>query len=208
MARVVDSTKPARGDSERGDSDAAKAGRPRDTRVDDRILSATRELLVEHGWEGLSVRGVATHAGVGRGTIDRRWSSKAELVLHAILGSTPDLGPFEGVDRDGWVRWVATGSRELFAMPEVREAVPGLLSTFMRDENLRRQLWQNFSGPPADLFSAGTSRDPEDVELDARALLAMAAGASLFLSIIATEDDTDAIHRRIVELLLRSVDLE
>lgn len=201
MPTVSDSTKP-------NGENAARAGRPRDTSVDDRILSATRELLLEQGWEDLSVRGVAARAGVGRGTIDRRWSSKAELVLHSILGATPDLAPFEGTDHDGWVRWVATGSRELFALPEVRAAVPGLLSTFMRDEGLRQQLWQNFSGPPAGLFSAGVSRDPEDAELDARALLAMAAGASLFLSVVATEDDTDTIHRRIVELLLRSVDLE
>ncbi|MCZ4278355.1 TetR/AcrR family transcriptional regulator [Rhodococcoides yunnanense] len=184
---------------------AGRSGRPRDTSIDDRVLSATRELLMEHGWDDLSVRGVAARAGVGRTTIDRRWSSKAELVLHAILGRTPDLTPFDGTDPAGWVQWVATGSRELFAQPEVRAAVPGLLSTFARNEDLRRQLWLSFSGPPAELFSADSPRDPEDAALDARALLAMAAGASLFLSTVATEDDTDAVHARIGELLLASI---
>lgn len=196
---MTESTKPDR-------PDAAKPGRPRDASIDDRVLGATRELLVELGWDELSVRGIAARAGVGRSTIDRRWSSKAELVLHAILGSTPDLGPFEGADTDGWVRWVASGSREIFAMPEVRAAVPGLLSTFIRNEGLRSQLWQSFSGPPAELFSAGTSRDAADAQLDARALIALAAGASLFLSVVATEDDTDEVHRRIGEMLLKSVD--
>lgn len=187
-------------------SGKGRAGRPRDSSVDDRVLSATRELLMELGWEELSMRGVAARAGVGRGTIDRRWASKAELVLHAILGATPDLEPFDGTDPNGWVRWVATGSRELFAKPEVRAAVPGLLSTFSRNEDLRRQLWQSFSGPPAELFSAGEEGNTADAVLDARAVIAMAAGASLFLSIIATEDDTDAVHGRIGDLLLNAID--
>ncbi|ORI15446.1 TetR/AcrR family transcriptional regulator [Rhodococcus sp. 1168] len=190
-----------------GNSGKGRAGRPRDSSVDDRVLAATRELLMELGWDDLSMRGVAARAGVGRSTIDRRWSSKAELVLHSILGATPDLEPFDGTDPNGWVRWVATGSRELFAKPEVRAAVPGLISTFARNEDLRRQLWQSFSGPPTELFSAGSSVDAaDDAVLDARALIAMAAGASLFLSIIATEDDTDSVHLRIEELLLRAID--
>jgi AcrR family transcriptional regulator len=197
MASVADSSNPDR---------AAKAGRPRDGSVDDRVLAATRELLMELGWDELSVRGVAFRAGVGRGTIDRRWTSKAELVLHAILGATPDLAPFDGTDRDGWVRWVATGSREIFAKPEVRAAVPGLLGTFTRDEKLRQQLWQTFSGPPVELFSLDSSREKSDSGLDARALIAMAAGAALFLSIIGVEDDTDDVHARIGELLARSID--
>lgn len=188
-----------------GSNDGAKVGRPRDDSIDDRVLAATRELLLEFGWEDLSVRGVAVRAGVGRGTIDRRWSSKAQLVLHAILGATPDLGPFEGTSIDGWVRWVATGSRELFALPEVRAAVPGLLSALARDEGLRHQLWQNFSGPPAALFLAAAPGGSDGDGLDARALIVLSAGAALFLSAVATEDDTDEVRQRISELLLGAV---
>lgn len=36
---------------------AGRSGRPRDTSIDDRVLSATRELLMELGWDDLSVRG-------------------------------------------------------------------------------------------------------------------------------------------------------
>ena len=179
------------------------AGRPRDAGIDAKVLDATRELLMEVGWDDLSVRAVAARAGVGRGTIDRRWASKAELVLHSILGATPDLEPFDGTDRDGWIDWVVHGSRELFNRPEVRAAIPGLLNTFSRDENLRKQLWGNFSGPPTALFRS-RSDDADNAGLDAHAILAMAAGAALFLSVIATDDNTEELYERMNQLLLRA----
>ena len=64
---------------------AAKGpGRPRDPEADRAILEATIEILGEEGYEGLSIEGVAARAGVGKTTIYRRWTSKAELVVAAI----------------------------------------------------------------------------------------------------------------------------
>jgi hypothetical protein len=92
----------------------------------------------------------------------------------------------------------------LFARPEVRAAVPGLLLAMAENEQLRRRLWADFSGPAVGLFTA-QSTDGTVADGDARAVIAMAAGAALFLSTIATEDDTDAMHARISSLLTRAV---
>ncbi len=176
------------------------AGRPRDQSIEQRVLPAVRELLVEDGYDDLSVRGVAARAGVGRASIQRRWATKPELVLHAVLGEVPDLSPFAGADRRGWVEWVLRGSRELFARPEVRAAVPGLLTALDRDPDLRRRLWSGFSGPAAALL-APPGLSPEDADLHARALIAMAAGSALFLELVA-DDDNGAIHAHISRLIL------
>lgn len=181
------------------------AGRPRDASIDERVFAVTRELLVERGWDALSMRLIAAHAGVSRSSLDRRWSSKAELVLHAILGATPDLVPFEGTDRAGWVDWVARGSRQLFARPEVKAAVPGLLLAMAQNGGLRSRLWTDFSGPAVALFIGDQNGGSADADRDARAVLAMAAGAALFLSTIATEDDTDVLHARVAEILAAAV---
>ncbi|MDO3400029.1 helix-turn-helix domain-containing protein [Mycolicibacterium neoaurum] len=172
-------------------------GRPRDASIDERVLSVTRELLVEVGWDDLSVRLVATRAGVGRSSLNRRWSSKAELVLHAILGETPDMAPFSGTDRAGWIAWVVRGSHQLFTRADVRAAVPGLLLALRENAELRRQLWTGFSGPAVGLFA----EDGHGAELDARAALAMAAGAALFVTTVADEDDSPQLQDRMVELL-------
>jgi AcrR family transcriptional regulator len=191
------------------DRSARASGRPRDTSIDERVLSVTRDLLVEVGWDGLSMRLVAVRTGVGRSSLNRRWSSKAELVLHAILGETPDLAPFSGTDLAGWIDWVVRGSHELFARPDVRAAVPGLLLALGENDDLRRDLWARFSGPAVQLFAddvqATTSAKRRRADVDARATLAMAAGAALFVTTVAVEDDSETLRNRIAQLLITAV---
>lgn len=64
---------------------ARRPGRPRSEDLDLAIEAATLELLVEQGYAGLSVEGVAARAGVGKASIYRRWESKLELVLHSVV---------------------------------------------------------------------------------------------------------------------------
>ena len=176
-------------------------GRPRDTSIDERVLAVTRELLVEVGWNDLSLRVVATRAGVGRASLHRRWSSKAELVLHAILGESPDMSPFSGTDLTGWIEWVVRGSHQLFGRPDVRAAVPGLLLALQENEALRRSLWAGFSGPAIGLFA----EQGYGAELDARAALAMAAGSALLIHTVADEADSPELRDRLVALLTAAV---
>lgn len=188
---------------------SGSGGRPRDASIDQRVLSVTRELLMEVGWDDLSVRMVATRAGVGRSSLTRRWNSKAELVLHAILGETPDLSPFSGTDLVGWIEWVVRGSHELFSAPDVREAVPGLLLAMRENDEMRKVLWANFSGPAVQLFTdhlqARTPAQRRRADRDARAVLVMAAGAALFMTTVAVDDDSAALRERIAELLIAGV---
>jgi AcrR family transcriptional regulator len=177
------------------------SGRPRDPRIDDTVLEVTRSMLLEVGWEQLSLRAIAARAGVSRASMSRRWPSKAHLVLGSILGATPDLTPFEGTDRVGWIRWVVDGSAQLFSRPEVRAAAPGLLAALRDHDDLRDELWRGFSGPSTALFLQD-SNDPDAALLDAKAVLVMAAGSAMFLSLVAVEDDTDELRARILKLLL------
>ncbi len=50
------------------------------------IIDAVGELLIERGYDGLTVAGVAHRAGVGKGTIYLYFSSKKELVLTHVDG--------------------------------------------------------------------------------------------------------------------------
>ncbi|PTR25726.1 TetR family transcriptional regulator [Rhodococcus sp. OK519] len=185
---------------------SSQSGRPRDPRIDAEVLAVTREMLVEVGWDQLSLRAIATRAGVSRAALSRRWTSKAHLVLDAILGSTPDLAPFEGTDRAGWIDWVVTGSAQIFSRPDVRAAAPGLLAALRDHDDLRKALWQGFSGPATELFAAhgGAGQSEESRRrdlLDAKAVLVLASGAALFASLVAGDDATPELHARVLELL-------
>lgn len=69
---------------------AAQAGRPRDPAVEEAILRATRDLLVERGVAGTTVEAVARAAGSGKAAVYRRWPSKTALVIAATRDLLPD----------------------------------------------------------------------------------------------------------------------
>jgi AcrR family transcriptional regulator len=66
-----------------------RPGRPRNAAYDKSILGAALEMLVERGYAGLTIGGVAARAGVGRPTIYRRWPSKAALAIAALEEAVP-----------------------------------------------------------------------------------------------------------------------
>jgi AcrR family transcriptional regulator len=80
---------------------ARPPGRPRSARADAAILDAALQLLVEEGYSGMSMEGIAARAGVGKTTIYRRWPSK-EAVVAAALGRLTDRAaiPDTGAVRD------------------------------------------------------------------------------------------------------------
>ncbi len=59
-------------------------GRPRSERVHRAILEAALTLLVEQGYDAMSIEGVASRAGVGKATVYHRWGSKEDLVADAL----------------------------------------------------------------------------------------------------------------------------
>lgn len=80
-------------------------GRKRDAERDDAILRATIEIMVEVGFESMTVDMIAARARAGKGAVYRRWSSKVEMVLDAValikrdmvdLKQLPDTGTLRG----------------------------------------------------------------------------------------------------------------
>jgi AcrR family transcriptional regulator len=58
-------------------------GRPRDTRIDEAVLRATRELISEEGFSATTIQAVARRAGVSAPAIYRRWRSRLDLIMTA-----------------------------------------------------------------------------------------------------------------------------
>ncbi|MEP7763600.1 TetR/AcrR family transcriptional regulator [Sanguibacter sp. 25GB23B1] len=84
---------------------ARRPGRRRDDTRDRAILDAARELLVERGYENMTMDAVAERAGAGKATLYRRWSSKTALIVEAItchrytdltIEDIPDTGSLRG----------------------------------------------------------------------------------------------------------------
>ncbi|OON72104.1 TetR/AcrR family transcriptional regulator [Streptomyces tsukubensis] len=83
---------------------SARLGRPRSERARAAVLHAADDLLVELGYAAMTVKGIADRAGVGRQTVYRWWSTKAEILLEASaddarqeLAVEPASDPVDGL---------------------------------------------------------------------------------------------------------------
>ncbi|MEW2567424.1 TetR/AcrR family transcriptional regulator [Streptomyces sp. NPDC047070] len=63
--------------------DGSGRGRPRSESARAAVLHAVDDLLVEVGYAALTMKGIAERAGVGRQTVYRWWSNKAEVLYEA-----------------------------------------------------------------------------------------------------------------------------
>jgi AcrR family transcriptional regulator len=122
-------------------------GRPRNGRYDDVILDATMAILLEDGYQGLTIDGVAARAKVGRPTIYRRWPSKAALVVAALARSTgltpaPDTGSLRAD-----LLAVQQHQVRLMNSEGFRHITPGLTADLAADPDLARVYLDEYIAP-------------------------------------------------------------
>ncbi|MYS78910.1 TetR/AcrR family transcriptional regulator [Embleya scabrispora] len=82
---------------------AGRGGRPRDAHRDAQIMRAALDVLIEIGYDRLTMDAVATRARAGKATLYRRWPSKEALIAEAALcagadstEAVPDTGSLRG----------------------------------------------------------------------------------------------------------------
>jgi AcrR family transcriptional regulator len=83
--------------------EADKAGRRRGAALEDAILDAAWAELVERGYPGLTLEGVAKRAGTSRPVLYRRWPSRTALATAALgrqIAQNPIVVPDLGNIRD------------------------------------------------------------------------------------------------------------
>ena len=122
--------------------EAGSVGRPRNPALDDLILGAVREILVERGYLALSVQEVTRRCNVHVRTIARRWPTKAELVTAAIVGDDdpgPDLAAATGRLRVD-IRALVEGSLRYLGDPAIRSAMPALMAEMSTNERVADRL--------------------------------------------------------------------
>jgi AcrR family transcriptional regulator len=181
-------------------------GRPRDERIDEAIVTATRELLVEVGYIRLTMAMIADRAGTNRPSLYRRWPTKAHLVHDAVFPSdlpAPDpAGSFAEDLRRRIGRLAAS-----YARPEAREAVLGLMVD-LRTPAERAGVLESLQSSARSDFRAWMEQAVLDGELradvDPDVVLDTIVG-TLHLRIVAQQGDPARVVPELVDLLLRGL---
>ncbi len=159
-------------------------GRPRSTQVHEAILQSTLQLLAESGYERMSIEAVAAHAGVGKTTIYRRWSSKEELVVDALASvkHQPEV-PDSGSVREDILLWVEAFVKDAQA-PFERQMLSLLIGTFSNNPPLAERYWSKYAAPLyatlTEVLKRGQARSEIRPDIDLNTLLDVLSGTIFY----------------------------
>jgi len=84
-------------------------------------------VLAERGFQAATMDAIATHAGVGKNTIYRRWRSKEELIADALRELTAELEPKADGDLHALLLEHLRDLERVFEDPLLGRLLPGLL---------------------------------------------------------------------------------
>lgn len=182
-------------------------GRPRSARSHQAMLQATLELLAEVGFEAMSIEAIASRAGVGKTTIYRRYSGKAELVADAIERireeiAIPDTGSLWG-DMDALIQNAA----QISLNPLGRQTVAMIISSASSNAEFAQIYWTKYLQPRREAFAVvlerAKARQEVKPDLDPGLVFDMMSGIMLYAMIFQpTPESWEAYVRRSLKLIL------
>lgn len=186
------------------------SGRPRSIYADQAILQATLDLLAEVGYQSMSIEAIASRAGVGKTTIYRRYTSKAELVADAIESVREDLpipntGSFWG-DMDILINHVAKKIDSSLG----RQTLALIISTASSNPQFAEVYWTKYTKLRRKAFSEvlerAKSRGEIHKDADVDLIIDLVSG-SLYYALIfkPTTEPVEAYMRRTINLLMKGV---
>lgn len=143
----------------------------RSDRARQAILSATRELVAEVGYNRLTIEGIAAAAGVGKQTIYRWWRSKAAVLFDAILEvnsqgeavvTLPDTG-----DLESDLRFVLRGTVAALIEPTNDRLQRAVTAEIQSDIELAEELVRRLLRPQLDACAERIVRGIRAGQIDA-----------------------------------------
>lgn len=177
-------------------------GRPRDERLDEKILDATRELIDEVGYHQTTMDAIAARAGVGKASLYRRWPTKAAVITDAFAADlaappAPDTGSVAG-DALSHLRDLRH-TLTLLGGPSV---VAGALAERGEAGQLElRELLRAWKEPGAEILRRGITRSELPAVLPIDVIVDGWAGYLLYRVVFVREVPSDDDLRGLVGLL-------
>lgn len=182
------------------DAPRPSAGRPRSPELDTAVLAATRELLVEVGYQRTSVRAIAARSKVSAPSIYRRWPTREQIIEDAIfhLDRPRTVQPSGDLRQDllAWVELLLAHASD----PASRSAIPGLLSAYQHDADAYRRLVGRGEPLAVEALRELVTGAYPDADVDS--LYELLRGATFIRGLTRGTEDADAFCRRTTDSLL------
>ncbi|MBT2573115.1 TetR/AcrR family transcriptional regulator [Bacillus sp. ISL-51] len=171
-----------------------KRGRPRDEGTHKAILSAAYDLLLENGFDAVTVDKIAERAQVSKATIYKWWSNKAAVVMDSFLSTAADRLPVP--DTGSAVNDILTHATNLARFLTSREGnvITELIGAGQLDAKLAEEYRTRFFQPrrlqAKDLLVKGIQKGELRENLDIGVSIDLIYGP-IFYRLLVTGDEVD-----------------
>ena len=169
------------------------------------VLHAADDLLVERGFGGVTIEGIAARAGVAKQTIYRWWPSKVDVLLDTLIAdavAVPDTGSAVDCTR----RYLRSLARFLTKEP-AGKVLLALIGEAQHDPEMARTFHQRYIDPQRqrerDMLKHGINSGELSAELDIAATLDALYGPILYRALTGTPIPRTFIDKLITDNLER-----
>ncbi|MGP3985827.1 TetR/AcrR family transcriptional regulator [Streptomyces sp. 3N207] len=186
-------------------TDHRRGPRRRGAELEEAILRAAREGLIERGYAALTMDWIASRARTSKAALYRRWSNRAELVVYAqgqlvrSLVSTPDTGSFAS-DTHALLRSLAD-----LMDSEYGELLRGVLAEVTKNPELaaetRRQLLETGPYLVDEIYRRGIERGEVRPELRGTRVMTVAQDLLRNEFVIRGTPITDTVIKEILDTI-------
>jgi AcrR family transcriptional regulator len=171
------------------------------------VLSAAFDELVANGFDGATVAGIAKRSGVHETTVYRRWVTRENLLVAALLDRSadaipaPDTGSTRG-DFLALVRDVIAYARSPAGMAVMRAAMLPVDDAYA---GARQAFWARRLGALSPVVTRGTERGDLRADIDAQLLLEMLVAPIHGRLLLSGGPIDDGFAERLVDQVLTGV---
>ncbi|MEU1089293.1 TetR/AcrR family transcriptional regulator [Streptomyces sp. NPDC005576] len=156
-------------------NDRPAASRPRrgphrDPAAHEAVLAATRELIAEFGYQGVTMDKIASRAGVAKMTVYRWWPNKAAVITEAVADRlAPQAAPDTGDLREDALLWLRNLVRTLTLLGDPSVVTGALTERGEAGRAELRDLLRAHADPATLLLGNGVARGllPRDLPVEA-----------------------------------------
>ena len=180
----------------------------RSARVRDAVLQAALQAMAEHGLGGVSISEIARGAGVHASSIQRRWGTRENVMLDALLTYSqqklpiPDTGALRG-DLVAFGRSIAA-----YLATPLGEAVTQTMAATDDDPAPaagRTRFWQSRYETARVIIDRAVDRDEVSADTDPELALELLVAPLHFRKLLTRETVDDDFVERLVDALMRGL---
>lgn len=172
-----------------------KIGRPRSEETKKAILNASYELLLENGFNTVTVEGIAERAGVSKATIYKWWPNKAAVVLDGFFAATESMLQVPDTGSAKEDLFIQVDNLATFVTSPKGKVITELIAEGQFDANIAKEYRIRYFNPrrliSRQIIERGIQRGELKNDLDVELSIDLIF-APLFYRLLITGDTVDA----------------